>query len=107
MKILITESQHELIRRYGKLIELVDNGIDVLSQDEDFCGYTYNDFMEEVCWQVTDKIDRLNLSTEKVDVIEKVHRWVRNYLGLYIREEFDKLIQLNCDYSFDDAYEDE
>ena len=31
----------------------------------------------------------------------------RNYLGLYIREEFDKLIQLNCDYSFDDEYEDE
>jgi hypothetical protein len=104
---IVTESQIELSRRYEKLIELVDNGIDVLSQDEDFCGYTYNDFMEEVCWQVSDKIDRLNLSTEKVDVIEKVHRWVRNYLGLYIREEFDKLIQLNCVNSFDDAYEDD
>jgi hypothetical protein len=107
MKIIINESQLELVRRYEKLKELVENGIDVISQDEDFCAFPYNDFMEEICWQVSDKIDRLNLSTEKVDVIEKVHRWVRTYLGLYIREEFDKLIQLNCVNSFDDAYEDD
>jgi len=94
---MINESQLELVRRYEKLIELVDNGIHVIKQDEDLCGYTYSDFMEEVCWQVTDKIDRLNLSTEKVDVIEKVHRWVRNYLGLYIQDEFDRIIdEHNC-----------
>jgi hypothetical protein len=84
MKIIINENQLELVRRYEKLIELVDNGIDVLSIDEDLCGYTYSEFIEEVCWQVTDKIERLNLSTEEVDVIEKVHRWVRNYLGLCV-----------------------
>jgi len=32
MKIIITESQHELIRRYGKLKEMVENGIDTLNQ---------------------------------------------------------------------------
>ena len=104
MKIIINENQLELVRRYEKLIELVDNGIDVLSIDEDLCGYTYSEFIEEVCWQVTDKIERLNLSTEEVDVIEKVHRWVRNYLGLYIREEFDRIIdEHNCGGHYDDA----
>jgi hypothetical protein len=103
---IVTESQIELSRRYEKLIELVDNGIDVLSQDEDLCSYTYSEFIEEVCWQVTDKIDQLNLSTEKVDVIGKVHRWVRNYLGLYIREEFDRIIdEHNCGGHYDDVDE--
>ena len=101
MKIIINENQLELVRRYEKLIELVNNGINVLSQNndlnEDLCDYTYSDFIEEVCWQVSDNMDQLNLSTETVGAIEKVHRWVRNYLGLYIREEYDRIIdEQNC-----------
>ena len=101
MKIIINENQLELVRRYEKLIELVNNGIDVLNQNndlnEDLCDYTYNDFIEEVCWQVSDNMDQLNLSPETVGTIEKVHGWVRNYLGLYIREEYDRIIdEHNC-----------
>ena len=107
MKIIITESQHELIRRYGILKELVDNGIDVLNQSADLCDYTFSDFLEEVCWQVSDNMDELNMDTETVGSIEKVHRWVRNNLGLYIREEFDRIIdEHNCNEGFDDADED-
>ncbi len=107
MKILINENQLELVRRYEKLIVLVNNGIDVLNQSEDLCDYTYGDFIEEVCWQVSDNMDELNLSTEEVGAIEKVHQWVRNYLGLHIREEFDRIIdEHNCDEGFDDADED-
>ena len=35
MKIILTENQIEFIRRYKKIKELVDEGIDVLSNDED------------------------------------------------------------------------
>ena len=107
MKIIITESQHELIRRYGKLKELVENGIDVLNQDADLCDYTFSEFLTEICWQVSDNMDELNMDTEALGSVEKVHRWVRNNFNSYIREEFDKLIQLNCVNSFDDSYEDD
>ena len=45
MKIILTENQIEFIRRYKKIKELIDEGIDVLSNDEDVCGYTYSDFI--------------------------------------------------------------
>ena len=61
MKIIITENQVEFIRRYKKIKELVDEGIDVLSNDEDFCCFNYSAFIEEVCWQVSDKMEYLNL----------------------------------------------
>ena len=48
------------------------------------------------------------MDTETVGSIEKVHRWVRNNLGLYIREEFDRIIdEHNCNEGFDDADEDD
>ena len=108
MKIILTENQIEFIRRYNQLKELVDNGIDVLNQSADLCDYTFSDFLEEVCWQVSDNMDELNMDTETVGSIEKVHRWVRNNLGLYIREEFDRIIdEHNCNEGFDDADEDD
>ena len=108
MKIIITESQHELIRRYGKLKEMVENGIDVLNQEADLCDYTFSEFLTEVCWQVSDNIDVFNLDPQTVGSIDKVHRWVRNYFGLFIREEFDRIIEdHNCDEGFDDADEDD
>ena len=66
MKIILTENQIEFIRRYEKIKELIDEGIDVISNDEDFCGFNSSAFIEEVCWQVSDKMEHLNLPTDTV-----------------------------------------
>ena len=89
MKYIITENQQSFIRRYSQLKELIDEGIDVLSQDDDLCGYAFSDFLEEICWQVSDKINSLHLPD---DYIGEVHRWVRFNFTTYVREEFDKLM---------------
>jgi hypothetical protein len=108
MKIILTENQIEFIRRYKKIKELVDEGIDVLSNDEDFCGFNYSAFIEEVCWQVSDHMEDLNMETETVGTIEKVHRWVRNNFGEHIRKEFDRIINgPNCNERFDDVDDEE
>jgi hypothetical protein len=96
MKIIITESQNEIIRRYNQLKELVSNGIDVIQQDEDMCGYTYSDFIEEVCWQVSDKLEDLSMDTETVKTIEKVHGWVKDYFTTYIYKEFNHIKDNDC-----------
>jgi len=104
MKIILTENQIEFIRRYKKIKELVDEGIDVLSNDEDFCGFNYSAFIEEVCWQVSDKMEYLNLPTDTVGMIENVHKWVTDNFDEYIRKEFDRVINYsNCNEGFDDA----
>jgi hypothetical protein len=108
MKIIITENQIDFIRRYKKIKELVDEGIDVLSNDEDFCGFNYSAFIEEVCWQVSDKMEHLNLPTDTVGMIENVHKWVTDNFDEYIRKEFDRVIvdNPNCDEGYDDADDD-
>ena len=107
MKIIITENQVEFIRRYKKIEELVDEGIDVLRNDEDFCGFNYSAFIEEVCWQVSDKMEYLNLPTDTVGMIDNVHKWVRNNFSEHIRKEFDRIINdPNCNERFDDADDD-
>jgi hypothetical protein len=108
MKIILTENQIEFIRRYKKIKELVDEGIDVLSNDEDFCGFNYSAFIEEVCWQVSDKMEHLNLPTDTVGMIENVHKWVTDNFDEYIRKEFDRVIvdNPNCDEGYDDADDD-
>jgi hypothetical protein len=94
MKIIITENQRSFIRRYSQLKELIDEGIDVLSQDDDICSYSFSDFLSEVSWQVSDKVNSLNLPD---NYIGEVHRWVRFNFTTYIREEFDKLMNKhNC-----------
>ena len=107
MKIILTENQIEFIRRYKKIKELVDEGIDVLSNDEDFCGFNYSAFIEEVCWQVSDKMEYLNLPTDTVGMIENVHKWVMDNFSEHIRKEFDRIINdPNCNERFDDADDD-
>jgi hypothetical protein len=44
MKIILTENQIEFIRRYKKIKELIDEGIDTLNQQVDLCDYTSSDF---------------------------------------------------------------
>ena len=96
MKIIITENQIGFIRRYEQIKELVDEGIDVISNDEDFCGFGYYDFIEEVCWQVSDKMNHLNLPTDTVGMIENVHNWVRDHFAEHIKKEYHSLIEKLC-----------
>lgn len=108
MKIILTENQIEFIRRYKKIKELVDEGIDVLSNDEDFCGFNYSAFIEEVCWQVSDKMEYLNLPTDTVGMIENVHKWVKDNFDTYILEKFEIIIDnSNCNERFDDVDDEE
>jgi hypothetical protein len=108
MKIILTENQIEFIRRYKKIKELIDEGIDVISNDEDFCGFNYSAFIEEVCWQVSDKMEYLNLPTDTVGMIENVHKWVTDNFDEYIRKEFDRVINYsNCNERFDDVDDEE
>jgi hypothetical protein len=109
MKIILTENQIEFIRRYKKIKDLVDEGIDVLSQETDICDYDFFGFLNEICWQVSDKLEHLNLPTDTVGMIENVHNWVTNNFDEYIRKEFDRVIvdNPNCDEGFDDADDEE
>ena len=108
MKIILTENQVEFIRRYGTLKELVENAIDVLDQDADVCDYTLSEFLTEVCWQVSDHMDDLNMNRESLGTIEKIHRWVRNNFGNHITKEFNVLIDThNCSWNYDDSYDEE
>lgn len=108
MKIILTENQVEFIRRYSTLKELVENAIDVLDQYRDLCDYTLSEFLTEVCWQVSDHMDVLNMDSEALGTIEKIHRWVRNNFGDHITKEFNVLIVTHdCGGNFDDSYDDE
>jgi len=105
MKILITENQIGFIRRYGQIKELVDEGIDVISNDEDFCGFGYSEFMEEVCWQVSDK-KFLNVrdSDNRPSMTQLIHDWVRDHFAEHIRSEYHSLIEKLCmEDRWDDA----
>jgi hypothetical protein len=108
MKIILTENQIEFIRRYKKIKELIDEGIDVISNDEDFCGFNSSAFIEEVCWQVSDKMEHLNLPTDTVGMIENVHNWVKGNFDTYILEKFEIIMyDSNCNERFDDVDDEE
>ena len=108
MKIILTENQIEFIRRYKKIKELVDEGIDVLSQDTDICDYDFFGFLNEICWQVSDKLEHLNLPTDTVGMIENVHKWVKDNFDTYILEKFEIIMyDSNCNERFDDVDDEE
>ena len=108
MKIILTENQIEFIRRYKKIKDLVDEGIDVLSQETDICDYDFSGFLNEICWQVSDKMEHLNLPTDTVGMIENVHKWVMDNFSEHIRKEFDRIINdPNCNKRFDDVDDEE
>lgn len=108
MKIILTENQIEFIRRYKKIKDLVDEGIDVLSQETDICDYDFSGFLNEICWQVSDKMEHLNLPTDTVGMIENVHKWVKNNFDTYILEKFEIIMyDSNCNERFDDVDDEE
>jgi len=88
----INESKNMgFLRRREIIIDLIDNGIEVLRNDTDICDYTFTEFLIEVCWQVSDNSDvmGIELNSNKIDLI---HRWVRNNFSQYIKDEYLKLI---------------
>ena len=108
MKIILTENQIEFIRRYKKIKDLVDEGIDVLSQETDICDYDFFGFLNEICWQVSDKMEHLNLPTDTVGMIENVHKWVKDNFDTYILEKFEIIMyDSNCNERFDDVDDEE
>jgi len=108
MKIILTENQIEFIRRYKKIKDLVDEGIDVLSQETDICDYDFFGFLNEICWQVSDKMEHLNLPTDTVGMIENVHNWVKGNFDTYILEKFEIIMyDSNCNERFDDVDDEE
>ena len=108
MKIILTENQIEFIRRYKKIKDLVDEGIDVLSQETDICDYDFYGFLNEICWQVSDKLEHLNLPTNTVGMIENVHNWVKGNFDTYILEKFEIIMyDSNCNERFDDVDDEE
>ena len=74
MKIIITESQHNLIRRFKVLDGLVSQAIEFVSSQDDVCDYSFNDFFEEIQWQVSDKYEMLDLPKDLDPAI--VQDWV-------------------------------
>lgn len=96
---IITENQLDLIRRYNQLKELVDEGIDVLNNQDDVCDYTLGEFVEEVCWQVSDNKKFLNM-----DDINKIHEWVKDNFYIHIKDEFNKITkEHDCGNFWNDA----
>ena len=91
------------LRRKEAIIDLIDNGIEVIRNDTDVCDYTFSEFITEVCWQVSDNSDEMGieLNSNKIDLI---HRWVRNNFSQYIKDEYLELIDSEgCnDYDEDD-----
>ena len=72
------------------------------------CDYDFFGFLNEICWQVSDKMEHLNLPTDTVGMIENVHNWVKGNFDTYILEKFEIIIDnSNCNERFDDEDEDD
>jgi hypothetical protein len=90
------------LRRKETIKGLIDNGIQVISDDADLCDYTFSEFLTEVCWQVSDNSDVIGI--EHGNEVGLIHGWVRNNFSQYIKDEYLKLIDSEgCnDYDEDD-----
>ena len=80
----------------------------MLSQETDICDYDFFGFLNEICWQVSDKLEHLNLPTDTVGMIENVHKWVKDNFDTYILEKFEIIMyDSNCNERFDDVDDEE
>ena len=82
-------------RRKEIIKDLVDEGIAVIVRTGDLCDFSFNDFFEEVTWQVIDKSKILGISTEQTGNIEIIEHWIRNNFHTYIRDKYNNLIRRN------------
>jgi hypothetical protein len=89
------------LRRKEAIIDLIDNGIQAISDDTDICDYTFTEFLTEVSWQVSDNSDvmGIELNSNKIDLI---HRWVRNNFSQYIKDEYLELLDTEGCNDYDD-----
>jgi len=87
------------IRRYTIIKELIEESFDVI--EGDVCDYTFSEFLTEICWQVSDKKELLQLSG--IGYNDLIHMWVRNNFHTHIRKVFENLLQKES--CFDDVYD--
>lgn len=100
MKIILNENQYSFLRRYNQIMDLIDLGIKEIRMG-DICEYTYNEFLTEVCWQVSDNMD------DSIPV-DQIHSFISRNLNDHIRNKFDEYIELDgCNDGFDDLDDDE
>ena len=104
MKIIITESQLEFIRRYKVLDGLVSEAIEYVSGQDDICDYSFKDFFEEVKWQVSDKYEMLDLPKDLDPEI--VQDWVSDNFYGQIKDFYVGYIEPDCEEYNDDDDED-
>jgi len=103
MKIVITESQLEFIRRYKVLDSLVSEAIEFVSSQDDVCDYSFKDFFEEVKWQVSDKYEMLNLPKDLGPEIAQ--DWVSDNFYGQIKDFYVAYVEPDCeDYDEEDDY---
>tara|TARA_R110000868_G_scaffold84_16_gene948 strand:- start:1852 stop:2178 length:327 start_codon:yes stop_codon:yes gene_type:complete len=96
MRYVITESQLDLIRRYDILKNLIDESFDVITQQDDICGYTFYDFIQEVKWQVSDHSEEL-----KIGKVSYLHSLIELNFYEEIKEFYNGFMEENCKDGFD------
>jgi hypothetical protein len=104
MKIVITEAQHKLIRRFKALDGLVSAAIEFVSSQDDVCDYSFSDFFEEIKWQVSDKYEMLDLPKDLDPGI--IQDWVSDNFHDQIKDFYVAYVKPDCEEYNDDDDED-
>jgi len=92
MKYIITESQFSFIRRYRIIDNLVIRGLEIAQEDEDICDYSFNDFLEEVIWQVLDQTEE-----HQWDDINSLHSLIEEHFYNTIKDYYYNEIKPRCE----------
>ena len=105
MKIIITESQLEFIRRYKVLDGLVSEAIEFVSSQDDICDYSFKDFFEEVKWQVSDNYEMLDLPKDLDPAI--VQDWVSDNFYGQIKDFYVAYVEPDCEDEYNNDDDDD
>ena len=90
MKYIITENQFTFARRHNLIKGIIDYGIKFIDEGGDICNWTLGEFVEQLCWVVSDHHNDLNIDMDKVS-ISKIHEWVGENFYDYMKQEFKRL----------------
>ena len=105
MKIIISESQREFIRRYEQIKDIINQAGEELR--EQVCDFTFGDFVNETCWLVSDNRDDFGFDEpENYEIwqeqTDEIHKWIVANFKDYLTEIFEKLVkEENCLGNFD------
>ena len=105
MKIIITESQHNLIRRFKVLDGLVSQAIEFVSSQDDVCDYSFKDFFEEVKWQVSDNYKMLELPEDLDPAI--IQDWVSDNFYDQIKDFYVTYVEPDCEEEYNNSDDDD